>query len=57
VRMDFPVWIARMRTPEVRANAIRSLQDEMSADVVKHFAIEADGSWMLDTMSLEAIPA
>ncbi len=57
LRMDFPVWIARMRTPEVRANAIRSLQDEMSADVVKHFAIEADGSWMLDTMSLEAVPA
>ena len=57
VRMEFPVWIARMRTPEVRANAIRSLQDEMSADVVKHFAIEADGSWMLDTMSLEAVPA
>jgi SAM-dependent methyltransferase len=56
LRMDFPVWIARMRTPEVRARAIRSLQDEMSADVVKHFAIEADGSWMLDTMSLEAVP-
>jgi len=56
IRMDFPVWIARMRTPEVRANAIRSLQNEMAADVVKHFAIEADGSWMLDTMSLEALP-
>jgi SAM-dependent methyltransferase len=57
LRMDFPVWIARMRTPDVRAKAIRSLQDEMSADVARHFAIEADGSWMLDTMSLEAFPA
>src|SRR5271169_6445634 len=26
LRMDFPVWIARMRTPEARANAILSLQ-------------------------------
>ncbi len=56
LRMDFPVWIARMNTPEVRANAIRSLETEMPEDVVRHFAIEPDGSFMLDTMSLEALP-
>jgi SAM-dependent methyltransferase len=56
VRLDFASWIARMRTPEIRAQAIRSLQAEMSSDVVTHFAIEADGSFMLDTMSLEATP-
>jgi len=56
VRLDFASWIARMRTPEIRAQAIRSLQAEMSSDVVTHFAIEADGSFMLDIMSLEATP-
>lgn len=56
VRLEFASWISRMRTPEVRSQAIRSLQKEMSSDVVKHFAIEADGSFMLDTMSLEATP-
>ena len=56
VRLDFASWIARMRTPEIRAQAIRSLQADMSSDVVTHFAIEADGSFMLDTMSLEATP-
>lgn len=56
LRMDFPVWIARMNTPEVRANAIRSLEAEMPAEVAQHFAIEPDGSFMLDTMSLEATP-
>jgi SAM-dependent methyltransferase len=57
LRMDFPVWIARMNTPAVRADAIRSLEAEMPADVVRHFAIEPDGSFMLDTMSLEALPS
>jgi ubiquinone/menaquinone biosynthesis C-methylase UbiE len=57
VRLEFTSWIARMRTPEVRAKAIRSLQMEMASDVVKHFAIEADGSFMLDAMSIEAVPA
>jgi hypothetical protein len=54
VRLDFTCWIARMRTPEVGAQAIRSLQAEMSSEVVKHFEIEADGSFTIDTMSLEA---
>ncbi len=56
LRLDFASWIARMRTPDVRSQAIRSLQAEMSSDVVKHFEIEADGSFTIDTMSLEAAP-
>ena len=56
LRMDFPVWIARMNTPAVRADAIRSLESEMPVEVARHFAIESDGSFMLDTMSLEAAP-
>jgi len=57
VRLEFAAWIARMRPPEVRVQAIRSLQKEMSSDVAKHFTVEADGSFMLDTMSLEAVAA
>jgi ubiquinone/menaquinone biosynthesis C-methylase UbiE len=56
VRLEFASWIARMRTPETRAQAIRSLQGDMSGEVVRHFAIEADGSFSIDTMSLEAVP-
>ena len=52
VRMDFPVWIARMRTPEPHASAIRSLQDAASAETRAHFAIESDGSFMLDVHML-----
>jgi ubiquinone/menaquinone biosynthesis C-methylase UbiE len=57
LRMEFPVWIARMRTPEDNARAIRALQASASADVREHFAIEPDGSFMLDIMMTEAVAA
>ena len=57
LRMDYPVWIARMRTPEDNARAIRALQLAASADVRAHFAIEADGSFMLDIMMTEVVAA
>jgi ubiquinone/menaquinone biosynthesis C-methylase UbiE len=57
LRMDYPVWIARMRTPEDNARAIRALQAAASAEVREHFAIEADGSFMLDIMLTEAVAA
>lgn len=53
VRMDFAVWIARMRTPERHASAIRSLQDAASTEIRTHFSIERDGSFMLDVHMLE----
>lgn len=53
LRTDYPVWIARMRTPEGSARAIRALQAAASADVREHFAIEPDGSFMLDIMMTE----
>ena len=55
IRMDFPVWIARMRTPDLNRDGVRALQQAASADVRAHFAIEADGSFMLDTLMLEAV--
>jgi len=57
VRMDFPVWIARMATPDNLANAIRALQQVAPAEVRDHFAIEADGSFMLDMVMLETVAA
>lgn len=54
VRMDFPTWIARMRTPEAHVAAIRALQALASAPVREHFAIESDGSFLLDVLMVEA---
>jgi len=53
LRMDFASWIARMRTPPVQAEAIRALQARMAKPVRDCFAVEDDGSFTLDSMSLE----
>ncbi|RYF02812.1 MAG: methyltransferase domain-containing protein [Deltaproteobacteria bacterium] len=55
LRMDFPTWVARIRTPDANCAAIRTLQDVASDAVRAHFRIEADGSFMLDTLMLEAV--
>lgn len=54
-RMDFPTWTARMGTPDVYAKAIRALQEAAGTEVRRHFAIEADGSFMLDVMMIESV--
>lgn len=54
LRMEFASWIARMRTPPERAQAIRSLQQVASKEVVQSLAIEADGSFTLETVLIEA---
>jgi SAM-dependent methyltransferase len=48
VRLDFATWVARMRTPPHMVAAIRALQEAAAADVRRHFAIEADGSFTID---------
>jgi ubiquinone/menaquinone biosynthesis C-methylase UbiE len=55
IRLHFATWIARMQTPPVYADAIRALQNDMSEDVLRYFAVEPDGSFMLDTMSMKAV--
>ena len=57
LRMDFPVWTARMRTPEINVRAIRVLQQAAAAETKTHFAIEADGSFLLDVMMVEVVAA
>jgi ubiquinone/menaquinone biosynthesis C-methylase UbiE len=48
VRLDFASWVARMRTPPELVTAIRALQAAMADDVRRHFAVEADGSFVID---------
>lgn len=55
LRMDFPVWTARMSTPGENVMAIRALQDAASAGTRAHFAIEPDGSFVLDIVMIEAV--
>ena len=55
VRMDFGDWTARMQTPLERIAAIRALQQAASHEVATHYAIERDGSFMLDRVLIEAV--
>lgn len=53
LRMEFSTWTARMRTPDENAHAIRLLQKVASAETIRHFAIEDDGSFLLDVLLIE----
>ncbi|MGA0602503.1 class I SAM-dependent methyltransferase [Caulobacter sp. KR2-114] len=57
IRLDFASWIARMRTPDDNVRAIRALQAAAPAEARAHFAVEADGSFMLDVILFEATAA
>jgi len=57
LRLDFASWVARIQTPELHQQAIRSLQQRMASDITQHFEIAEDGSFTLDTMSIVATPA
>lgn len=56
LRLEFGSWIARMNPPHSHVAAIRSLQGRMADAVTAHFAIEADGTFTLDTATIEAVP-
>jgi len=52
LRMEFPVWTARTRTPAAHAGVIRSLQAGAPAIVRDHFAIGADGSFDIEAATI-----
>lgn len=54
LRMDYPTWVERMRTPEAHRVAIRSLQQNVSTETAAYYGIEPDGSFTLDTLQIEA---
>ncbi len=55
LRMEFASWTARMQTPQLRCDAIRSLQASASAEVAQHFEHEPDGSFTIDSLAIEAL--
>jgi ubiquinone/menaquinone biosynthesis C-methylase UbiE len=57
LRMEFNSWTARIGTADELSTAILMLQNGASPEVKTHFAIEADGSFMLDMVMLEAVCA
>ena len=57
LRMEFASWIARMRTPDALATAIRALQAAMAEPVRRYFDIETDGSFMIDVATFEVVRA
>jgi SAM-dependent methyltransferase len=57
LRLDFPTWIARMRTPPELAAAILALQAAVADEVRRHFAVEPDGSFAIDVALLAAARA
>ena len=52
LRMEFPIWTARTRTPAAHVEAIRSLQTTAPAIVKQHFAIGEDGSFDLEAATM-----
>jgi ubiquinone/menaquinone biosynthesis C-methylase UbiE len=52
--IEFGAWVARMRTPPLRVDAIRSLWDNAPDEVRQYFAVQADGSFELDALMVEA---
>lgn len=55
LRMDFVDWTGRMGTPAALAQAIRMLQKQADDETRAFFAIEEDGSFLLDVALFEAV--
>ena len=52
LHLDFASWIERINTPPVRADAIRSLEQTLSNDVVSYFEITPQGDFTVDTIDV-----
>jgi len=55
VRIAFTPWVERMQTAEIAVTAIYHLQRHAPDEVHRHFEIEGDGSFMLDTVWIAAM--
>lgn len=54
IRMDYLSWTARMETSAEHQTAIRSLQQLASTEAATYFGIEADGSFHIDALQINA---
>ena len=52
--LAFQAWVDRINTPQTHRPALLSLQAGAAPEVKAHFAIQADGSFTLDTMLILA---
>lgn len=52
--LEFDAWVTRMRTPQPRVVAIRSIWESAPDEVKQYFAVQADGSFELDALMIEA---
>ncbi|KVE39302.1 class I SAM-dependent methyltransferase [Burkholderia sp. TSV86] len=52
--IEFAGWIARMRTPQVRADAIRALWAGAPDEVRAYYDVQRDGSFKLDALMIGA---
>jgi SAM-dependent methyltransferase len=50
VVLGFQPWIERMNTPADHVTSIRALQSSAPADVIRHFDIQRDGTFTVDSM-------
>jgi hypothetical protein len=55
LRMDFGVWTRRIGTPAPLVEAIRQLQQKAGEETRGSFAIEQDGSFLLDAAMIVAV--
>jgi SAM-dependent methyltransferase len=54
--LEYASWIARMQTPPVLSGAIRALHAIASTQVASYFELAPDGSFVIDTVAIEATP-
>lgn len=52
--LDFTAWVTRMRTPDLYVQAISSLLRNAPREVREYLQVEPDGSFVLDTIMIEA---
>ena len=53
LRMEFATWVARMRTPPLRVDAIRDVLAGAAQEARQHFDVADDGSFDLDVAWLQ----
>ncbi len=54
--LDFASWISRMRSPEERVTAIKSVWAGASTEVCDHFALQPNHDFSLDVCWMTALP-
>jgi ubiquinone/menaquinone biosynthesis C-methylase UbiE len=54
LHLEFTSWVERIGTPPVQIDAIRALQNSVSASVSRYFDTEDDGSFCMDVATFQA---